>query len=117
VLVLMTESARRVDRREAEGLVRSLLRAASSAAGPKDRIYRTGPCELTVLVRNAPSSATDEFVRSLQGEGGPFAGASGIRLRQVTLDLSDAARRLSRLHWSEAERAPAQGSGGLAAAV
>jgi hypothetical protein len=121
VLAVEASGTHRVERREAEGILRSMLGAAASSVGLKDKIYRTGPCELTILLRSPDGRLPEDIVRSIQGpEGDRAAGpARGFHVRPLILEPGDAVRRLSRVHWSGAE---GQESGsavppGLAAAV
>src|SRR6185503_5678129 len=93
---------RQIGRFEAERVLRSMQEAIASGIGPKDRVYRTGPCELSLLVRGLEGRTADGVAGSIQDRLSTAVGTSagGLRPRQEILDPADAVRRLSRVHWT-----------------
>jgi hypothetical protein len=122
VIVWTMESVepRRIGRVEAERLLRSMIEAVGSGIGPKDRAYRTGPCELSLLVRGLEGRTADGVARSIHDRLVAATGSSagGFRPRSEILDPADAVRRLSRVHWTAAEGGePDALAPGLASAI
>jgi hypothetical protein len=105
VWTMETVEPRRIGRMQAERLLRSMIEAVGSGIGPKDRAYRTGPCELSLLVRGLEVRTADGVARSIHDRlaAATASSAGGLRPRSEILDPADAVRRLSRVHWTAAE--------------
>jgi hypothetical protein len=122
VLVATVESpvGRRVTPVEADRVTRAMGEIVADHLGPKDRRYRTGPCELSVILRGLDGRPAAEVVAAIAGPLSAMVERRlpGTTLRATIIEPAEAVRHLAAVHWTDHDpvREPLTG-GGLASAV
>ena len=105
---------------EADHLTRAMWALVAEHLGPKDRLYRTGPCELSAVLRGLDGRSPEEVETAIERPLSATieARVRGSRLRMAMIEPAEAVRRLAAVHWTDGDSAPQPlTAGGLASAV